>query len=430
MRILAALVFLLIAAVMTAQTADFKVMTYNLMYYKDQSAPCSQSISFAQKDQAFKTVFQAVDPDIMCVNELVGFNDNSGAQSILNNVINTDGEINFTSAAYSNNSFSSITNMLFYDSTMFGLASQDYVSSTPNNISLVRVIDFYRLYYKDPALKLGADTVFVTIAAAHLKAGNSSSDRNDRQLAAAAAMDYITNQVPDENVIFTGDLNVYTGTEGAYQELVNYSVASERFVDPGVPGSWNNNSTYAILHTQSTHAFSSGCYSGGGLDDRFDFILNSQAIANGTAGLAYKLNSMMAIGNDGAHFNQSINSGSNSAVSPTVANALYDFSDHLPVVAEYRVTLSDIRIPERLIADLSYNNPVKDVLHISGLPADQNINLQILELSGRILFNTTLQNDRERIELNLSFLPGGVYLLHIQDDWGRHATMKVLKSDF
>lgn len=398
------------------------------MYYKDQSAPCTPGLSFAQKDQAFKTVFKAVDPDIMCVNELVGFSDNSGAQSILDNVINTDGEINFTSAAYSNNSFSSITNMLFYDSTMFGLAGQDFISSTLNNITLVRVIDFYRLYYKDPALKLGADTVFFTIVAAHLKAGNSTSDRNDRQLAAAAAMDYITNQVPDDNVIFTGDLNVYGSTEGAYQELVNYTVASERFVDPGVAGSWNNNSTYAVLHTQSTHASSSGCYSGGGLDDRFDFILNSQAVANGTDGLTYKLNSMIAVGNDGAHFNQSINAGTNSAVGSVVADALYDFSDHLPVVAEYTVSLSDIGVEENLITDIGFNNPVRDILRITGLADDRIFNIQIRELSGRIIYNVSQTSPVSIQTINLAFLPEGIYLLHIQDDQGRQLTQKLVKG--
>ncbi len=415
---------------MMAQTADFKLMTYNLMYYKDQTAPCTAVLSFAQKDQAFKTIFKAVDPDIMCVNELVGFVDNSGAQSILDNVINTEGETNFTSAAYSNNSFSSITNMLFYDSTLFGLAGQDFISSTLNNISLVRVIDFYRLYYKDPALKLGADTVFFTIVAAHLKAGNTTSDRNDRQLATAAAMDYLTNEVKDENIIFTGDLNVYSSTEGAYQELVNYSVASRRFVDPGTAGSWNNNAAYASLHTQSTHAASSGCYSGGGLDDRFDFILNSQAVTNATDGLAYKLNSMIAVGNDGAHYNQSINVGTNLAVGSVVADALYDFSDHLPVVAEYSVSLSDISVQENLLSEIVFNNPVSEMLRIKGLQGGRNLNLQILDLSGRLLYQEILGRPMSTEAINLTFLPKGVYLIHIQDDLGAQTTQKLVKSAY
>ena len=396
------------------------------MYYKDLSAPCSQSLSFAQKDAAFKTVFKAVDPDLMCVNELVGFSDNSGAKSILTNVINTDGETNFTHAAYSNNGFSSITNMLFYDSTLFGLDNQDYITHALNNQSLVRVIDFYRLFIKDPALKLGADTVFFTVVSCHLKAGNSGPDRNEREDAIQAAMDYLTNDVADENVILMGDLNVYSSAEGAYQELVNYSVASERFVDPGVAGSWNNNNTYAILHTQSTHSSSSGCYSGGGLDDRFDLVLHSQAINSGTAGMTYKLNSMKAVGNDGAHFNQSINAGTNSAVGSVVANALYDFSDHLPVIAEYSISLSDIAIAENALSEIYVANPVNQYLHIGGLSREVTA-IGLYDITGMPVLHLSLNNDSPTLDWNLGTLQDGIYLIEFQDNQGNRLVEKILK---
>ena len=399
------------------------------MYYKDLSAPCTSGISFAQKDAAFKTVFKAVNPDIMCVNELVGFPDNSGANSILTNVINTDGEVNFTSAGYSNNGFSSITNMLFFDSTRFALHSQDHITHTLNNLALVRVIDFYRMYFRDPGLKLGADTVFFTVVAAHLKAGNSAADRNERENTIQAAMAYLTNNVSDENVVFTGDLNVYTSTEGAYQELVNYMVSSERFVDPGVAGSWNNNSTYALLHTQSTHAFGSGCYSGGGLDDRFDFILNSKSISNGTADITYKLNSMKAVGNDGAHFNQSINSGTNSAVGKVVADALYDFSDHLPVVAEYQVQLSDIGFEENPLNRIQITNPFNHSIQISELHSDQSYHISILRLSGEVLMETTVNSSVNEIHLNTENLNLGIYLLLIERADGFRLVEKLCKYE-
>ncbi len=419
----------LVSGLLAAQSVDFKVMSYNLLFYKDLSAPCTSSISFAQKDQAFKTVFKAVNPDIMCVNELVGFPDNSGANSILTNVINTDGEVNFTSAGYSNNSFSTITNMLFYDSTMFGLVGQDYITHTLNNQSLVRVIDFYRLFYKDPSLQFGADTVFLTVVAAHLKAGNTVTDRNKREDAIQAAMAYLTNNVSDDNIIFTGDLNLYSSTEAAYQELVNYSVATESFVDPGVAGSWNNNSTYAILHTQSTHSSSSGCYSGGGLDDRFDFILNSQAITDGTDGISYKLNSMTAIGNDGAHFNQSINSGTNSAVGSVVADALYDFSDHLPVLAEYSVSLSDIRLRESVLSKLNVLNPFGEQLLIAFPTKVEELHIELYDLSGRRMLKDYLMHHQGELILNTTSLAPGAYLLRIADSKGDQVIEKVLKYE-
>lgn len=411
---------------MIAQTRDIKVMTYNLMYYKDLSAPCTQSLSFAQKDAAFKTVFKAVNPDLMCVNELVGFSDNSGAQSILTNVINTDGETNFTTAAYTNNGFSSITNMLFYDSTLFALDKQDYITHALNNQALVRVIDFYRLYFKDPALKLGADTVFFTVVSCHLKAGNSGPDRNEREDAIQAVMDHLTNDVADENVILMGDLNVYGSGEGAYQELVNYSVASERFADPGVAGSWNNNNTFAILHTQSTHSSSSGCYSGGGLDDRFDMVLHSQAINNGTAGMTYKLNSMKAVGNDGAHFNQSINAGTNSAVGSTVANALYDFSDHLPVISEFSIALSDISIAENHLSELEISNPVARYLSINGINRDLRT-IQLYDITGIPVLSLGLDHESSYIEWDLGSIKNGIYILELQDTHGNRRVEKILK---
>ena len=40
-------------------------------------------------------------------------------------------------------------------------------------------------------------------------------------------------------------------------------------------------------------------------------------------------------GNDGSHFNQAINEGMNGAVPDSVANALHEASDHLPVFADF-----------------------------------------------------------------------------------------------
>ena len=49
----------------------------------------------------------------------------------------------------------------------------------------------------------------------------------------------------------------------------------------------------------------------GGLDDRFDFILYSDDVLNGTNGVNYIPNSCKSIGNDGNHFNIAIIDPSN-----------------------------------------------------------------------------------------------------------------------
>ncbi len=428
-------VYLIIISILSvglsAQQQDFKLMTYNLMYYKvpDANAPCTQGITATAKDQAFKTVFKAINPNILCVNEIVAFTDNSGARSVLNNVINTDGETRFASAAFSNATGSSIANMMFYDTTLFVLHSQFALANNLNNQSLVRVIDFYRMYYKDPGLKLGADTNFFTIVTGHLKAGNTTSDKTDRERAMDAVMNHLTQNVSDKNVIFCGDMNTYTSSEGAYQNAVNYTVASERFVDPGAAGSWNNNNSYAGLHTQSTHSSGSGCFSGGGLDDRFDLILHSSSVSTGAEGIKYKFNTMKAIGNDGAHFNQSINAGTNGVVSQAVANALYNFSDHLPVVAEYEITPSGIGLNEVSAKDaLSMNNPFGNELTLNRKrPSTSNYDIFICDITGKPVYRGKMDGGEQQITIATQEWNKGIYLIKISDKRGVVVTKKIVK---
>jgi len=72
----------------------------------------------------------------------------------------------------------------------------------------------------------------------------------------------------------------------------------------------------------------------GYLPYRFDFILIKYDL-NDDSGIEYIDNSYRSYGNDGNHFNQSINDGVNDSVSVNVANALFYASDHLPVYADF-----------------------------------------------------------------------------------------------
>jgi hypothetical protein len=105
-------------------------------------------------------------------------------------------------------------------------------------------------------------------------------------------------------------------------------------------GAWQNSPLFAAIHTQSTHASSNGCASGGGLDDRFDFILMNEKLKYHSPFYAYVPGSYQSIGNDGSHLNQSINSGTNNSAPANVIQALYDASDHLPVVMKLALTPS------------------------------------------------------------------------------------------
>ena len=63
-------------------------------------------------------------------------------------------------------------------------------------------------------------------------------------------------------------------------------------------------------------------------------ILVSESLMD-SSGIYYVPDSYTAYGNDGKHFNISINVQPNDAVSADVANSLYYASDHLPVYADF-----------------------------------------------------------------------------------------------
>jgi hypothetical protein len=67
------------------------------------------------------------------------------------------------------------------------------------------------------------------------------------------------------------------------------------------------------------------------MNDRFDMILYSNGVAQ-PQGIYYMPGTYQNIGNDGNRFDKAVNYGVNSSVPSTVANALYNSSDHLPVV--------------------------------------------------------------------------------------------------
>lgn len=144
------------------------------------------------------------------------------------------------------------------------------------------------------------------------------------------------------HAIFAGDFNMDSNQEQAWLNLVTGTGAG-RAVDPLNPANasqtWNNNAAFAAIHTQSTRTGNTPDNDGGatgGMDDRFDVQLSTQPFHDGE-GLAYIANSYRAFGNDGQHFNAAINASPAIPLGSAVANALWDASDHLPVVADYQL---------------------------------------------------------------------------------------------
>ena len=282
------------------------IMTYNLMNY-----PVTDTTS---RNPYFRTVFSNVQPDILVVEEVTSI---SGVNGFLNNVLNR------VSSGYSAGTFINgpdTDNAIYYKNSVF-----TFLNNTPLTTAL-RNINEFKLRHNSTG-----DTLI--IYAVHLKASNTSSD----SLARAAEVDSLrkrTNSLPpNSNFIVLGDFNIYSSSELAYQKLLNQS-STGYFIDPlNLAGTWNN-AAYSIHHTQSTRTRSFDDGATGGLDDRFDMILMSQAIIN-SGGITFTPGSYDVYGNDGIHYNDSINRPPNNAVGQLVANALHYATDHLPVIAAF-----------------------------------------------------------------------------------------------
>jgi len=410
-----------------AQIEDIKVMTYNLMWFKTSSAPCNHSVGSQQRDNDLKNIVAYVAPDILVVNE---FGTNPvNALVVMADILNVDGITHFNRAT-NNFSGSSIANMLFYNQDKLTLDFQDEVDLDLNSFPLVRAIDYYQLYVNDAALgQAGVDTAFIGIFAAHLKAGNGAANGAERAKATAAVMDYIDNNVSIDNILFTGDLNVYTSSESAFQNLVNYTAnPSISFNDPeNQLGSWNNNSNFAAVHTQSTHSSSSGCFSSGGMDDRFDFILSSDAISNNTRKVA--IADYYAVGQDGSFFNTSLNTNNNFVVPSYIASALYNFSDHLPVVMDLEASVSGLG--ENSYAQMrqswSFVNPARQNIKISlqGRLSEEALDISILNLSGKIVHQLKTKASRN-LSIDCSRWPQGVYIISLTNGQDFRESRKVI----
>jgi len=175
------------------------------------------------------------------------------------------------------------------------------------------------------------------IYSAHLKASNTSADANTRLSGATAIRNNADALPAGTHIIYAGDFNIYYNTETAYQKFL--SVGNGQALDPLGSGTWLG-AANAIKHSQAPCAGSCSLVNGG-MDDRFDFQLSTQAFQDGE-GIALIPGAYRSFGNDGNHYDQSINTGNNTYYpldiprSNAVANDLYSASDHLPVIAEYQ----------------------------------------------------------------------------------------------
>ena len=416
---------LLLASYGFSQTQTIRMMHYNLLFYTEQgSGGCNSTTNnLNTKDAALRTIIDYVEPDVFVVNE-IGSNV-SYADRIVNNVLNTNGRQGYQHGPLTNYSGGTFANMLFYNSAK--LAFHSHFALTTVN----RDINGYKMYYITPNLAHG-DTVFTTFVLMHLKAGTGNDNEQKRLSQVTRLMNYLESTGLYGNICLSGDFNIYGASEDAYQQLIHYSNSLYKFYDPiDMEAEWNNSYSSRYVHTQSTHSDDNGCASPGGLDDRFDFILVSSPVYYGSRKVSYVDGSYKALGNDGNHFNKSINYSTNQAVPSSVANALYNMSDHLPVVMDLAVDVTPVSVSAPSIADFEVYviNPVEDQLRISILPsAEEDMLIELYSLEGKLLMSKQQRvgSDGARVDLDFPYT-SGLYILKITDSHNATVIKKIVK---
>ena len=406
------------------------VMQYNLLEYGNYNsgwASCFETNNNTQqKDEDIRTILNYVKPDIFTVNE---FGATQALQNdFLRHNLNINGANYWESDNIINYKNSNIINHIFYNSNKFGMKKRVALRTEP------RDTDVYELYCKTPSLAAG-DTIKLICVVAHLKAGMNYESSRRAQL--QTAMDYIFQHYPTDNVLIMGDFNMYSSNETGYQLLTStYNHSEICFVDPvessGV-GSWNENENYAQYHTQATASWiDNDCRSTGGMDDRFDFILMADEIAFGYHNIRYVRDSYKAVGNDGRHFNQSINQGSNTSAPQDVIEAIFDCSDHLPVTMKLAVT-AILDVDEYALTSEHYAslapNPATDAVNICFFNRfDGTVNFDIYNIQGQLVAQQSAGFSRgnQLHPMDISHLAKGFYVLQISNESHPTKTLKLI----
>ena len=408
-----------------AQNETLKVMQYNLLNYGNNTSYCTTTNNnIEDKDGYIRTILTAYYPDIFTVCEM-------GRSSTLpvdfvNNNLNINGVNYWMTSPGSNNTNSSLTNCVFYNSSKLTLTGHHTAQT------YTRDVDVYDFKFKHD----NTNQIVLTCVVAHLKAGTGSDNETKRKTMAENIMRYLELNYRECNVLIMGDFNLYTSAEPAYQALTNQTTYPLcYFIDPLYPygvGNWNNNYNYSNYHTQSTHKNNdSNCHSSGGMDDRFDFILMSENIYGGRDGIRYNGGSYNALGNDGLRFNQSVNSPANQAVSQAVADALFNNSDHLPVTMELTVYCNEDvnELDSNVLSFDIFPNPASKEINLRFYQENLNrANIVLFNTLGQVVyFNEIFVNDclTEHV-IDVGNLTKGLYFLKITNADGLTNTSKIV----
>jgi len=371
-------------------------MNYNLLKFNETT----------DRKYDLKYILDLYKPDIFTVCELES---EAASNVILNECLNHDDINSYSAATFHLNEsgyYDDLNQMLYYNHRKLALESQTYLETS------VRDINRYTL----KLLTDNADDspVYIEVYVAHFKSSTGDDNEEVREEMASVFTGDLENIPAGHYVIFAGDLNLYDSDEPAYVELLDETNAVV-MVDPiDTPGYWHGNADFSSIHTQSTHEYGDDLFVGGGVDDRFDFILISENIkSEADEVLTYVNDSYKAYGNNGTCFDKAITSADcdGGIYDTELRSHLYNMSDHLPVVMELESNRELSAEEEKLnnYYVLTGGNPVHHFFKIDGY-GNFPVALDIYDVLGHQMQHI---NNYNKTFIDVSYLKQGVYYINV-----------------
>jgi len=388
---------------------NIKAMFYNTLNYNSDTE---------SKDRTphLKTILETVQPDLFMVCEIK--NETASNYLYSNAILPFKQSFEKAPFKYSQSPATNLLQMVYYNSDKLTL---EQTSVIPTQI---RDINHYTFTINTKSNN--SNPIKIEVFVTHLKASRGQDNRAKRNSSAITFIRELDRLPKDSYVLFAGDFNFYTSNESGFQTIIDDSNPI-KIIDPinrlcpAFPDDrrdyfdenydstyfWNNNS-FSDVHSQSTRTSSLSDGSGGGMDDRFDFIMISENLKN-NKDLYYKTESYKTIGNNGNCYNSFVSNASCSGeFSKELRDAQYQFSDHLPITLDLELAKT-LSFQKTATIKFLNSNVVKYFLSIQ--ISNQNVKMiTIYNHLGQKVKSIEINNQKE-ITINLTSFSKGVYYL-------------------
>ncbi|MDP5093072.1 MAG: hypothetical protein NWQ17_07160 [Polaribacter sp.] len=416
-------VLVILSSCLYAQTR-IKTLFYNTLNY-------TIDIVSQEKTPHLQIILETIQPDLFMICEIK----NEPASNYLFENAILPFNANFKKAPYKvvQSPAKDLSQMVYYNSVKLTLIT--------NQVIVTNVRDINHYTFKINTENNETTPIKIEVFVSHLKASTGFNNRMDRLEAVAHFVRELDKLPSDSNILFAGDFNFYTSNEEGFLKLIDAS-NSIKMIDPinrlcpPFPENdidyfdennfnntyfWNN-ASFADVHSQSTRTSQvNGDGAGGGMDDRFDFIMMSENLKTNPK-LYFVENSYKTIGNNNNCYNSSVNNTDcTGEYSQNLRDALYFFSDHLPISLDLETPENTLSIKENIIPiKFIGSNLVSDFLslHLS----EEIKSIFIYNHLGQKVFESK-NNQKTDLKIATSGFSKGLYYLKTDT----HKPLKFIK---